>query len=166
MSVVITDRDGKIEYVNPEFTKVTGYTLAEAIGQNPRILKSEHAARTICGIMEHDYFGRRVRGAFLNKKKNGELFWGLLRSRRSSRRKITSFVAVKEDITERKEVEEQLHQSQKMGRGPTHRRHRPRFQQSARHRHGQSAAVARERVMAMPRLGNTLAMLSGRQARR
>ena len=42
MSVVITDRDGNIEYVNPEFTKVTGYTLAEAVGQNPRILKSGH----------------------------------------------------------------------------------------------------------------------------
>ncbi len=42
MSVVITDRDGNIEYVNPKFTEVTGYTLAEAIGQNPRILKSGH----------------------------------------------------------------------------------------------------------------------------
>ena len=44
-SVVITDRDGTIEYVNPEFTDVTGYTLAEVIGRNPRILKSGHTPR-------------------------------------------------------------------------------------------------------------------------
>ena len=47
MSVVITDREGKIEYVNPELTKVTGFALAEAIGLNPNILKSGYTARTV-----------------------------------------------------------------------------------------------------------------------
>ena len=61
MSVVITDRDGKIEYVNPEFTKVTGYTLAEAIGQNPAPSQVRaHAARTLCKPVEDDLGRRRV----------------------------------------------------------------------------------------------------------
>ena len=78
MSVVITDRTGTIEYVNPEFTSVTGYTLAEAIGQNPRILKSEHTPKE-----QYDELWRTIssggvwRGELLNKKKTGELFWEL-----------------------------------------------------------------------------------------
>jgi PAS domain S-box-containing protein len=115
MSVVITDRDGKIEYVNPEFAKVTGYTLAEAVGQNPRILKSGHAARTLCGPVETITAGGVWRGEFLNKKKNGELFWELASiAPVKEGEKVTNFVAVKEDITERREMEEQLRQSQKM----------------------------------------------------
>ena len=116
MSVVITDRDGNIEYVNPEFTKVTGYTLAEAVGRNPRILKSgrtppEHYA----DLWETISAGGVWRGEFLNKKKNGELFWELASiAPVKEGDKITNFVAVKEDITERREMEEQLRQSQKM----------------------------------------------------
>ena len=116
MSVVITDRDGNIEYVNPEFTKVTGYTLAEAIGQNPRILKSGHTPpEHYADLWNTISAGGVWRGEFLNKKKNGELFWELASiAPVKDGEKITNFVAVKEDITERKEMEEQLRQSQKM----------------------------------------------------
>jgi PAS domain S-box-containing protein len=116
MSVVITDRDGKIEYVNPEFTKVTGYTRAEAVGQNPRILKSGHTTpEQYAELWNAISTGGVWRGELLNKKKNGELFWELASiAPVKEGEKITNFVAVKEDITERREIEEQLRQSQKM----------------------------------------------------
>ena len=103
MSVVITDRDGNIEYVNPEFTEVTGYTLAEAIGQNPRILKSGHTPpEQYAELWNTISAGGVWRGEFLNKKKNGELFWELASiAPVKEGDKITNFVAVKEDITER-----------------------------------------------------------------
>jgi two-component system, cell cycle sensor histidine kinase and response regulator CckA len=115
-SVVITDRDGKIEYVNPKFTDVTGYTPAEAIGKNPRILKSGHTApEQYAQLWKTISAGRVWRGELLNKKKNGELFWELASiAPVKEGDRITNFVAVKEDITQRKEVEEQLRQSQKM----------------------------------------------------
>ena len=116
MSVVITDRDGNIEYVNPEFTKVTGYTLAEAVGQNPHILKSGHTPpERYVELWSTITSGGVWRGEFHNKKKNGELFWELASiAPVKDGEKITNFVAVKEDITERREMEEQLRQSQKM----------------------------------------------------
>ncbi len=115
-SVVITDRTGKIEYVNPKFTDVTGYTLAEAIGQNPRILKSEYTPpEQYTELWATITEGRVWRGEFRNKKKNGELFWELASiAPVKDGGTITNFVAVKEDITHRKEMEEQLRQSQKM----------------------------------------------------
>ena len=116
MSVVITDRDGNIEYVNPEFTKVTGYTLAEAVGRNPRILKSGHTPpEQYAELWNTISAGGVWRGELLNKRKNGELFWELASiAPVRDGEKITNFVAVKEDITERKQMEEQLRQSQKM----------------------------------------------------
>jgi two-component system cell cycle sensor histidine kinase/response regulator CckA len=116
MSVVITDRDGTIEYVNPEFSKVTGYDPAEAIGQNPRILRSGHTPPEVyADLWQTITAGRVWRGELLNKKKTGELFWELASiAPVKDGNVITNFVAVKEDITERREVEEQLRQSQKM----------------------------------------------------
>ncbi len=115
-SVVITDRDGKIEYVNPKFSEVTGYTQAEAIGQNPRILKSGHTPpEQYTGLWETIALGGVWRGELLNKKKNGELFWELASIAPVKQGDaVTNFVAVKEDITDRKQIEEQLRQSQKM----------------------------------------------------
>jgi two-component system, cell cycle sensor histidine kinase and response regulator CckA len=116
MSVVITDRNGVIEYVNPEFTKRTGYTVEETIGQNPRILKSGHTPPEVYAELWDTITGGGVwRGELLNKKKNGKLFWELASiGPVKEGDKITNFVAVKEDITERKETEEQLRHSQKM----------------------------------------------------
>lgn len=110
-SIVITDVHGNIEYVNPKFTQVTGYTFEEAIGQNPRILKS--------GFMDSEGYrqlwetitsGREWRGEFHNKRKNGELFWeaASISPIINEQGEITHFLAVKEDITERKQAEETL----------------------------------------------------------
>jgi PAS domain S-box-containing protein len=96
--------------------KVTGYTTEEAIGQNPRILKS---GRTPPELYEELWqtitAGGVWRGELLNKKKNGELYWELASiGAVKEGEKLTNFVAVKEDITARREMEEQLRQSQKM----------------------------------------------------
>jgi PAS domain S-box-containing protein len=117
MSVVITDRNGRIEYVNPEFTKVTGYSAAEAMGQNPRILKAGHTPeQQYAELWATITNGGVWRGEFLNKKKTGELFWELVSIGpvKNNEGEIVSFVAVKEDVTQRREIEEQLRQSQKM----------------------------------------------------
>lgn len=110
-SVVITDSEGNIEYVNPKFTDLTGYSLEEVVGQNPRLLKS--------GEMQDEFYselwktiksGNDWRGIFHNKKKNGQLYWesAVISPVRNDIGEITHFVAVKEDITEKKEKEEKI----------------------------------------------------------
>jgi two-component system, cell cycle sensor histidine kinase and response regulator CckA len=117
VSVVITDLLGRIEYVNPKFVEVTGYSEQELVGQNPSILKS--------GTMEKEFYqnlwqtissGREWHGELHNKKKSGELFWesGSISAVKNSEGMITHFVGVKEDITERKRSIDQLRQVQKM----------------------------------------------------
>lgn len=111
VSVVITDVNGNIEYVNPKFTRVTGYTFEEVLGKNPRILKSgEKSTDEYRELWETIIAGREWRGDFRNKKKNGELYWEVasISPIRNSRNEITYYVAVKEDITERKKTEEAL----------------------------------------------------------
>jgi PAS domain S-box-containing protein len=113
-SVVITDRGGNIEYVNPKFVQLTGYTLEEALGKNPRILKSgEHRAEMYEQLWRTILSGGEWRGEFHNKKKNGELFWEsvAISPIRNAEGAITHFLAVKEDITERKRAEEALGRS-------------------------------------------------------
>ena len=110
-SVVITDTKGNIEYVNPKFSKTTGYTPEEAIGQNPRILKSgEKPPEEYKCLWDTITSGEEWRGEFHNKKKNGELYWeyASISPIRNSEGVITHFLAVKEDITERKRAEEEL----------------------------------------------------------
>ncbi len=110
-SIVITDARGNIQYVNPKFTQVTGYTPAEALGQNPRILKSEQTAPDVHRqLWETVLAGKEWRGEFCNRKKNGDLYWELasISPIADSGGNITHFVAVKEEITARKEAERQL----------------------------------------------------------
>ncbi len=117
VSIVITNKDGTIEYVNRKFTEVTGYSFGEAIGNNPRILKSgELPAELYRRMWESIRDGQEWRGEFHNRKKNGELFWELsvISPIFNAAGAITHYLAVKEDITERKQLEEQLRQSQKM----------------------------------------------------
>lgn len=117
VSVVITDVEGNIEYVNPKFTEVTGYTYAEVMGKNPRVLKSGDAKPSAYAeLWQTIRAGEVWRGEFHNKRKNGELFWELaaIAPVRDARGKITHFVAVKEDITERKATEERLRRSQRL----------------------------------------------------
>ena len=108
VAVVITDSAGIIEYVNPKFTAITGYTQAEILGQNPRILKSgECSPDTYQALWSTILGGQEWRGEFHNRKKNGELFWeqASISPIRDGQGAISHFVAVKEDITERKRTE-------------------------------------------------------------
>lgn len=117
ISIVITNTKGDIEYVNPKFTDVTGYLKEEAIGQNPRILKSgEMPVEFYTDLWNTIVKGQIWQGEFHNKKKSGELYYeaATISPIKDSVGKITHFAAVKEDITERKHLEEQLRQSQKM----------------------------------------------------
>ena len=107
-SIVITNPAGDIEYVNPKFVDLTGYTLAEALGKNPRILKSgEKGSEAYRELWETITAGREWRGEFHNKKKNGELYWesASISPIRDPAGHITHFLAVKEDITARKQTE-------------------------------------------------------------
>ena len=107
-SIVITNLRGDIEYVNPKFTDVTGYTLAEAVGKNPRILKSgELPPEAYHDLWKTITAGREWRGEFHNKKKNGGLYWEFASISPISDEagRVTHFLAVKEDITERKRAE-------------------------------------------------------------
>ncbi len=110
-SIVITDTEGNIEYVNPKFSEVTGYSFDEVIGKNPRILRYGDTPKSFYeNLWETIKAGEEWRGEFLNKKKNGELYWEFssISPVKDSNGKIINFVAVKEDITERKNVEEEL----------------------------------------------------------
>ena len=113
-SVVITDLNGNIEYVNPKFTEVTGYTLAEARGQNPRILKSGETAPQDYHDLWKTIQTGEWRGEFHNRKKNGELYWesASICPIRDALGKPAHFIAVKEDITERKRMEAALRASE------------------------------------------------------
>lgn len=110
-SVIITDTEGTIEYVNPAFERITGYSAAEAIGENPRLLKS--------GKMPPQYYqemwqtllrGEVWRGEIINRKKDGTLYWefNTISPVEDEKGRVTHYVAIKEDITERKMLENAL----------------------------------------------------------
>ena len=110
-SIIITDISGKIEYVNPAFLNITGYSLQEVMGKNPNILKTEyHDASYYKKLWETVNNGLTWRGEFMNQKKNGELYWeeATITPVLDETQKITNFIAIKEDITERKKDEELL----------------------------------------------------------
>ncbi|HKJ38065.1 MAG TPA: PAS domain S-box protein, partial [Anaerolineales bacterium] len=110
-SVVITDLGGKIKYVNPKFTQVTGYTLEETFGKTPRILKSgETSLEEYKKLWDTITSGNVWHGEFHNRKKNGELFWedAMIAPMTDESGRITHFVAVKEDVTERKRSEKEI----------------------------------------------------------
>ncbi len=113
VSIVITDRDGLIEYVNPRFTRVAGYSAGEARGQNPRFLQSgETPPETYQALWQALLAGKEWRGILRNRRKNGELFWeeASISPIIDELGQVTHFLAVKEDITERKRVEHELDQ--------------------------------------------------------
>ncbi len=107
-SVMITDHRGLVEYVNAKFVQVSGYTLAEVSGQNPRLLKSgAMPAATYRHLWETLSRGHEWRGELHNKKKNGELYWeaAWISPILDEAGRITHYLAVKEDITARRQVE-------------------------------------------------------------
>jgi len=110
-SIVITDTTGAIEYVNPKFVQLTGYSFEEAVGKNPRILKSgETTAQEYTQLWNIITSKGEWRGEFHNLKKSGELYWesAVISPITDQHGTITHFLAVKEDITERKQAEEML----------------------------------------------------------
>lgn len=110
-SVEITDNKGIIEYINPKFTQVTGYTLEELKGLKPSILKSGYQPAALYKeLWETISAGKEWRGELQNKKKNGELYWESVSISPIVNQDgtTTHYLAVKEDITERKVMEEQL----------------------------------------------------------
>jgi PAS domain S-box-containing protein len=110
-SIVITDKDGKIEYINPKFTQLTGYKLDEVFGENPRILNSGEQPKSYYKELWDTILARKDwYGEFRNKKKNGELYWesASISSLVNDEGEVTHFVAVKEDITEKKKIMDDL----------------------------------------------------------
>ena len=110
-SVVITNKAGNIEYVNPKFCEVTGYLATEVLGKNPRFLKSgEMPPAAYKELWRTITSGKTWHGEFHNRKKSGELYWELaaISPVLDGSGKATHYLAVKEDITDRKRVENDL----------------------------------------------------------
>ena len=109
--IVITDLKGNLEYVNPKFTELTGYTSKEVIGVNPRILKSgELADEMYKELWKTISSGKEWRGDLHNITKSGELFWeaALISPIFDKQGKIINYIKVAKDITERKLAENQI----------------------------------------------------------
>jgi len=116
-TIVITDTDGTIQYVNPAFEKLSGYSREEAIGKNPRILKS--------GRHDQDFYramwdtltrGEVWTGNVINERKDGKIFEevAVISPVRDASGKIVNYVAVKRDVTQEMQMEAQIRQAQKM----------------------------------------------------
>jgi diguanylate cyclase (GGDEF)-like protein/PAS domain S-box-containing protein len=111
VTTVITDLAGYIVFVNPKFSESTGYTAEEALGKNPRILKTElKSGADYKELWETILAGNNWHGVFHNKRKNGELYWesAVISPVKDENGVITHFLAVKEDISERKRLQEEL----------------------------------------------------------
>jgi len=111
-SVVITDSDGVIEYVNPKFTVISGYSSEEAVGQKPSILKSGRQPGSCYDeLWKTISSGKEWRGEFCNKTRDGREYWeqSSIAPVKDEAGIVTNYIAIKEDITERKQHEEQLY---------------------------------------------------------
>jgi PAS domain S-box-containing protein len=107
VTVVIANLQGNIEYANPKFIETTGYTLDEVQGKNARILQSGNQTKEFYeGLWKTILSGNNWTGEFQNKKKNGDLFWesAVISPIRNSNGDISSFIAIKEDISEKKKL--------------------------------------------------------------
>jgi two-component system, cell cycle sensor histidine kinase and response regulator CckA len=115
--VMITDREGIIEYVNPAFETLTGYSPGELTGQTPRILKSSQQSSQLYNeLWQTILAGNVFRCTMVNRKKNGDLFVAekTITPLRDGEGKITHFISNDRDITDRRRMEDQLQQAQKM----------------------------------------------------
>ena len=113
--VLITNKEGIIEYVNPAFQKITGYEKEEIVGETPNILKSgKHDKEFYKNLWKTIRSGEVFNSVFINRKKNGELFYEekTITPLRDSRRKITHFVSTGKDITKQKQAEETTRKSE------------------------------------------------------
>lgn len=109
VSIVITDTNGAIEYVNPKFSSLTGYNLNEVVGKNPNVLRTDLTpATTFRDLWETIKSGKVWQGEFINKKRNDEIYYeeAIISPIVDEKQKIISYLAIKTDITERKKHEE------------------------------------------------------------
>jgi PAS domain S-box-containing protein len=116
-AIMISGADGNIQWVNDAFVKLTGYTAAEVIGQNPRILSSgKHTGVYYENLWSTILSGRVWHGEVINRRKDGSLYTEEMTVTpiRDAHGKTTHFIAIKQDVTRRRTLEEQLRQSQKM----------------------------------------------------
>ena len=112
--VVITDLEGRIEYVNSKFSNLTGYSSDEVLGQNPRILATgEKPPEEYKELWDTITSGNAWKGEFHNKKKNGDLYWesATIAPIKNNKGKFSQFLAIKEDITEQKIADQNLRES-------------------------------------------------------
>lgn len=117
VSILITDIRGNIEFINPKFSELAGYSMEEVLGRNPRLLKSGNTPpETYRELWETISTGHIWEGELANRKKSGEIFWehAKISPIKNSDGVITGYVGIKEDITEKRQMEAQLLQSQKM----------------------------------------------------
>ena len=116
-AIVISDSHGKIEWVNPAFTKLTGFSAAEAVGGNPRVFKSgQHPPAFYANLWTTITTGNVWHGELINKRKDGLLYTEdmTITPVRGGGGQVTHFVAIKQDVTERRQLEARLQQAQKM----------------------------------------------------
>ena len=116
-AVLITDLVGTIQWVNPAFTKLTGYKFDEAVGKNPKILQSgKHPPIFYAEMWDRIQQGLIWQGEVINRRKNGDLFTEemTITPVRNERGELSHFIAIKQDISERQKLEQQLVQAQKM----------------------------------------------------
>ena len=116
-AVVLTDPDGTVRYVNPAFTRITGYSAAEAIGRTPAVLKSGQQSEAFYReLWATITAGKTWEGRIVNRRKDGSLYTEemTISAVRDAAGAIIQFVAVKRDITAHLDMEAQLLQAQKM----------------------------------------------------
>jgi len=116
VSVMITDLNGTIEYVNPRFIESTGYTLVETLGKKPNFLKSGKTSKSLYEELWITILAGKIwSGEILNKKKNGDFIWESISISPmiNEEKKLTHFISVMEDITQKKHSEEKLIRYQK-----------------------------------------------------
>ena len=110
-TIVITDLNGSIQYANAKFFEITGYTVEEVLGKNPRILKYGHTSGDEYKLLWETITNGKVwHGEFHNRKKNGEMYWesATIAPIKNKEGIITNFLAIKEDITIRKNAQDKL----------------------------------------------------------
>jgi PAS domain S-box-containing protein len=111
VGIVVTNRDGIIEYVNSAFTNISGYVMEEILGKTPRILKSgKHSDSFYRKLWKTILSGKVWRGEIVNRRKNAELYWTELSISPiiNKEGEITHFVSVREDITEKRKMIDEL----------------------------------------------------------
>ena len=116
-SIIITDAAGCIKYVNPRFSRITGYSASEVIGLNPRILKSGNTPPEVyTALWKAITHGREWRGTLQNRRKNGELFWeqATISSVIDEHGRTSHYISFKEDITDQHTAEESLRKEQQL----------------------------------------------------